>query len=410
MRYYRFIPFLFAILPFIISNSVNAITDDSWRILVFDRRSNSILDVTSQGITNTWELPESVQEIKLSPRERFAAISFYDAYYDEQLPDYSTEIRLYDLENRECCRSLVTQEMFTAIFDGNNGRFRIGGFNEDGTLLAVNYLYYDAAAEFLPPYKGLAVIGVETGKLIAKQATGELFAGWFGADVAIYPSVQPPPGASPQKYRESNLQFWNPLTSEITVSDYRVASLPYTDLHDDIGEFLVTGERIVASFLPDQGQPPLDYPYVLYSNSEATTSFPIWVEIQSIQNEFIDKPRDRISRWITDGKYIYNRVGAYNPGAYQEEVQILSRSGEIQSLEIPANDFFLTGTPDGWLALRLVSDYPILMHYIYENGVTQSEEILSFEGNMILLKGPLLGISLGNPPPFPEVQQPHGMG
>lgn len=411
MKHYGFILYLLTLLAVFSFASTGTASNESWRIILFDTGSNIILVVTPDGISETWKIPRQVREIALSPTERFAAINFYGV--DDYDPVYySEEILLYDLENRECCQRIATQEMFAETFNGYKGGFSIGGFNETGTLLALNYSYTESSESdfFVMPQTGLAIIDVQTGDLIATKVTRENFAAWFGDAAATYPIVQTLPGAFPEKYIERELQAWNPFTNQTTFTGYPVAALPYYDLHD-VGESLITGERIVASFLsvPDEmTNSMVDFSVVLYHTD--STASPIWIEQRPVIDENIDTRNDTIARWIADGRYIYNRAWAYNWGERRDEVQILARDGDIQSVEIPSHDYFLAGTPNGWLALRHLSDQPVLIHYIYENEVVHSEEIVVFDWNVIVLKKPLLGHSIVDPVPFPEVPSPRFLG
>ena len=382
----------------------------SWRIIVLD--AGKLKAVTPEGITETWELPQlKLHQIAVSPTEASAIISEFEGNtYDEWA--YADELLIYDLEAGVCCEAFVTQEMFSNIFGDNEGGFWIGGFNDNGSLFTVEYAYYEVWEEayYAQEYRGLAVIDMATREIIATKESSESFGGWFGDEIVFYPRVSTPPGMSPEKYVEAALRSWDPFSDETAVTNYRVAALPYYDLHD-VGEFIATGERITASFIsePDPFLPtPTIYPYVQYNIG--SNSYPIWIDSSTVTDETIGRPNDRIARWISDGRYIYNRSGAYIEGRRGDNVQILSRTGEIQNLEVPSLDFFLTGTPDGWLAFSLTSK-PTLIHYVYDGGILQREEVMIFERESIeLLKKPLLGHSLSDPAPFPEVQPPRSLG
>lgn len=144
---------------------------------------------------------------------------------------------------------------------------------------------------------------------------------------------------------------------------------------------------------------PTIYPYVQYDNG--AVSYTIWIDSLSIPDKDIGQPDDQIARWISDGRYIYNRIGTYT-GRRSNAVQIVARTGEIQNVEVPYLDFFLTGTPEGWLAFSLTNGAALIL-YTYDGDVLQREEIATFERQSIkLLKKPRLGYTLDNPTPFPE--------
>lgn len=376
-------------------------SEEPWRVYLHSsQQMNTILAVTSEGIVDSWEIPDRVQGIELSPNGQFAAITFN-----------SDEIVLYDLENRSCCEPLVTAELLREPDSGTIVNFSIGKFNHNGTLFAFNY----SSASEGDPYgtHGIAVIDVQSGRLIATRSSDQSpVAGWFGSGVATYPLMNVLPGSTPEAYDESILRTWNPFTDQITSTVYIVATLPYTPTHD-IGEMLVTGERIVASFWEQEhlGTYMLDYPYVAYAVNG--TTYPIWFDPNQVSETIINPPRDAIARWISDGKYVYNRILTYYEQPYTDEVvEILSRSGEVETLDIPITDRFLAGTPQGWLAVRYEGDAAQLVHHQYDDGHYEAEKIAMLPiPDVDLLKAPLLGHSLGTDfTPFPEAALITGQG
>lgn len=383
---------------------------NAWRIVVLD--TGKIKEVTPEGITKTWELPSKLHQIAVSPTEDLAIVSFYEgnmAPPDVLLPK---ELLLFDLNTGVCCTPFFTFDMFTEVLGEDQEGFWIGGFSDDGSLFAFGYTHsYIESYGFSQSSSVLAVIDMTTRQIVATKEIWDAFAGWIDGKIATYPFVSAQPGATPEKYVETTLQSWDPFTLETTQTNYRIAALPY-DAPTDIGDFLVTGERIVSSFMviPDQmSDIESDNPYVLYDTD--TMSYPVWFDVLTAGDEGDIRPHDRIARWISDGRYIYNRIGAYRAWDRTDQVQVLSRNGEIEILQIPYFENFLTGTPHGWLALDLHRGPAVLIHYTYSTGHLEREEIATFERESIkLLKKPGLGYSLESPTPFPEVQPPRLLG
>jgi hypothetical protein len=383
---------------------------DSWRIIVLD--AGKLKAVTPDGIIATWELPLKAYEVAVSPTEDIAIISVYESSVpppDGLLPE---ELLLFDLDTGVCCTPFITLEMFSDVLSEDQEGFWIGGFNDDGSLFAFGYTHsHTDKYGFSQSSSVLAVIDMATRQIIATKEIWDPFAGWIDGKIVTYPLVSAQPGATLEKYVESTLRSWDPFTLETTETNYRIAALPYY-APTDMGDFLVTGERIASLFMMIPDEPlniPGDFPYVLYNTD--TASYPIWFDLFTVVDDVFNRPHDLIARWISDGRYIYNRNGAYRPWDRTDQVQILSRNGEIETLQMPYFESFLTGTPDGWLALDLHSSPTILIYYTYAEGILERKEIATFDRESIkLLKKPRLGYSLENPTPFPEVQPPRFLG
>jgi hypothetical protein len=376
---------------------------DAWRILLYDMKDSSILTITPDGITETQKLPDDVDDIRLSSTGSYVAtVTYADDPYSET--PYANEIYLYDIETEQCCRLLVSQESFAAISEGNSGGFYLGGFNEDDTMFALNYYFsVDTGSDAYGAWiAGIAVVDVATGDIIATRQTTERFAGWYGEGIATASDVTARPGDSPDKYIEHEVHAWNPLTDEWLPTGRYESAIPY---YGTVGrsELLVTGEHITSSFLSVPDNDPsytFDFPYVLYSNG--TEAYPVWISYPAL-GEGIGSPRDSIGHWISDGRYIYNRTGAYNSGEFSDVVEILARDGEIHRVEVPDSDQFVAGTPEGWLAKRISQPEPPLIHYTYDGETLQSEVIMTLSANTRIISKPQLGHSLDRPAPFPEV-------
>lgn len=371
-----------------------------WRIVVYNSPTRTLLSITPQGIEEIAKLPDSAQAVVLSPQENLVAIN------ENPSTDYYERVTLYSLETGECCTEIASQEKFEPIFEEAWGgfTFEAKGFNADGTLLAVEY-NYDAASPDAPysDYRnGIAVIDVATREVIATAGEYD-FAMWRGDQIAVCRPLTQPPGGGVimPRYEEKTLTFWDFKTDVYTPTVYPVSLLEFTG-SSDVGEFLSTGEYIASSFIAidDVGGPGPEYiANALYVNGDNVS--PVWFDHVPVYDFEDITPWDARARWVQDGAYLYNRVGAHRFRESAFGVALVSRTGEIITFE--TRDVFLVGTPQGWLALDRHGPEPMLIEYSVKNGEIERTPLFTFSLESIdVLKSPVLGDSLIDPAPFPE--------
>ncbi|MCU0465224.1 MAG: hypothetical protein MUF38_11725 [Anaerolineae bacterium] len=389
-----------------------------WRMVLYNRVDHTLFALTPDGITETWALPPDTVFVALSPSEDFAVLGDGTIQLDRE---GSRSLVLFNLETGECCEPLVTLDTFANEEGFGEGDLQLygGSFSDSGTLLAFSLSFLSAAA-YDAPYAAymnrVAVIDLQTGELVGiNPYNGDFFfAMWVGDEVALHPTMSVMPGDTPPPYQESTLQGWNPQTGEMRDLGLTVALLPhYGFTSHDKGEFLVTGEYISTSFT--EATPGFTFPMVIYN--DGSSSFPAWVDNYTFVGEYIQRLSPQTARWISDGRYIFNRRNNYyTTGSMGEQVEIVSRDGTINVVDVSAFDAFLTGTPNGWLAGKQVDGSTVIVEYIYDGDLIETREIATFSEQseafyeIRVVKPMPLGASLVDPQPFPEVQPPMGLG
>ncbi|MCU0465225.1 MAG: hypothetical protein MUF38_11730 [Anaerolineae bacterium] len=387
-----------------------------WRMVLYNSIDHSLFALTPNGITETWALPHNGL-IALSPSEEFAILGdeFYSYFGDRS----TSTLSLFDLKTGECCETLITADTFVDEEEFGEGEFVLygAGFNDSGTLLAFDVSFWPASADdnpYVMSTNRVAVMDFQTRELIAVAGRGDnFFAMWIGDEVVTQPILQLGPGQSAPSYAEKTMQGWNPINDEWRDLGLTVAfAVPYSNPRVyDLGEFLVTGEYISTSFIENNIRTV--FPTALYN--DGSSSFPAWID---------DYPSNRphgrseeTARWISDGRYMFNRTDDQNISSYGSNiVQIVSRDGTIDEIEIPTPERFLAGTPNGWLAGRQVDGASVIVEYIYDRSLIETREIVTFPDQNELhlyirvVKPMPLGASLVDPQPFPEVPPPRSIG
>lgn len=388
--------------------------ETDWRMVLYNSIDHTLFALTPDGITETWALPPDTVFVALSPSEEFAVLRDGIPQWDEE---GSSSLFLFNLETGECCETLVTLDTFADEEGFGEGDLLLyaGGFNDSGTLLAFDLSFLSAAA-YDAPYAAymnrVAVIDVQTGELVGVNPyNGDFFfAMWVGDEVALHPIMSVMEGDTPPPYRESTLQGWNPQTVETRDLGLTVTLLPYSDraAHDK-GEFLATGEYISTALI--ETSQASTFPAVVYNDGSA--SFPVWFDNHTVLGEYISRLSPQTARWISDGRYIFNRQNNYDrTGSMAETVQIVARDGTIDDIEISSSERFLAGTSNGWLAGRQVDGTSVIVEYLYDDGVLDMREIATLSEQsetfyeIRVVKPMPLGASLVDPQPFPQVQPP----
>lgn len=244
---------------------------------------------------------------------------------------------------------------------------QIGGFSPNGRRFVVSYLAVtdEAARQFV---SAIVTIDVERGVVI-DRLEAPLIGGDFGwvrgwNDEGIdfmpfcYGCDRPPAGS---------LSRWNPETGEVIrdVSYYNAAQ----DILPTSGEILQLARRP-------------DYPLPISQGMELQPNVVLLDDGSGIRVIYYN-PSSLIiesAHWVADGW----QVLVEHPNA----TVLMDRSGAKRN--VPTDDKFLVGTPDGWLATRPLENGSIeIVHHSLTN--LGGEVIARFFNPVGILQAPVLG-------------------
>lgn len=372
-----------------------------WEVVLFKPAPEAMLYfLNAEGVSQTISLPDLPYSSRLviSDDKRFVLYRVVDEYGSA----YS--VHLLNLETTES----------REILGAGIGAYLSVDFSPDMQhVIAVFAFYPDGASEYsMPTYREI-VVNLETGEAEIQPEESQLFALWSDEPIPSARYIFTMEGRSPQPFREISGTFRLPEVEERLTRT--VVLTPYSGFYD-MGDTLINGEHIVSSFayLIDHTGAETEFyaPIIRYQNSESA-SYPIWLD-RSVSNDYqgldVSSVNSRFyrARWVMDGQYIYVRPQVLVTRPRFDEIEILGRDGNRNYFELSGDYAFLAGTPDGWLMFRMTNSQTI-SHFTFENGELIERTLLElpeFVEGFDVLKKPVLGASLQDAVPFPEIEAP----
>ena len=303
-------------------------TENEWQVSLFD--NNQILLVTTDGLINNIELPKEAQNIQTGNTAMPFALSPDQttfAFVTETTTDdgFTSTLHIANLEEGTCCTEIPAP-------DGNAWEVtNLGMFSPDSRQLVINFIN----AYLTDSDARIAIWDVETSEYVTVinpydvfNTNAVFFIDWHDNGLELVPTCFPC-GAFP----DGRTQLWNPETGEVTLDyGYNVSA---------VGSQLANGEII-------QGAQDSTFPI-----GNADTIIGPFNVIQYMTEDNLDNPElvyfnpDNLnlidSEWVIDGRaYLIQDISA-------RSATLVWRNGESQTIEFEQQQFFLAGTPDGWL-------------------------------------------------------------
>lgn len=346
----------------------------NWQAVLYDITAYNLLFVSDEGLVETVQLPSAVwttpdvnmDVIAVSPNGQYAVVKQY-------IEGRSFLVNLHDLN---CCRQLVQVGASTELITAS--------FSPDSARLAVNYLVYPPAPND-SPYGLLAIVDVVSNQIITtitsnhfgqQWGVATLEIEWTPEGVTFFPNCW---ACEPSLEGERMLWDFNTGTATPTGE--------YVSLAGDV--LLKTVEWIYGA--DDTRFAYSQEPYGMLPPYNVI----VWRLAEGNEIVIYHDPSNLnlpVPRWIEDGQafIMYHYGGAVARRVY--------RDGQIRDLPISADEVFLTGTPDGWLAF-----HPQEGLVGYKDG--QRRLLAKETGPLVVLRAPSLGETIKQPfagLPIPE--------
>lgn len=342
----------------------------AWQALYYTQTPNNQFALYSITADDVTELPMPADLSGLGERVDLRAIS----------PDHSTvagiaDGRLFfaDLAAQTCC-TLVEDFGDTDLTGWTWGED--GGFNADGSQFAIS-----AEPPAIDGSDGTALLvlvdvaratGLALGVANSDDQVRLRMGGWEGDAVLAMPVPYCTEfcGAGPY-------QAFTIYPTGIDIAESQRQLVPF-------GQQLPTTLEIVAAEVNETWQ---GAPLVIGAEGPFTPPNTLVYQQTVIHYDPSNPYMDLSARWVADGRAVM--VGNV----------LIWRDGLRQRLD--TTQVAGLGTPDGWLRQDRVADDDIrLLHISATPDALETSELARFPLPLRLLEAPLLGTSLGTPPPF----------
>ncbi len=360
--------FAFLIVSLIVTAQTSAQDSPAWRAVLLrsDADRHELVVVTDSGIGQPIPLPKNfnigLDAPKLSPDGRYAAV----------LAPGKNAVEIADLQAGTCCQTLTFSD--ERVEQGS-----LAGFSPDSQQIAVAYLVEK-------PYKAeIVAFKLESGKETRFDAEPSAPSDGGRIDYAIAESW----GTSGISYYMScilcveqsadyALLTWNPATGE---------TAPSGQTFNGSGDTLaLTGEQLTpqtSALYPEppglfedgqSGGLPPSYNVIVMTGKRAS-------EGRAVVYFDPDNLKLTSTRWVADG----NAFLVF-PAPGQGVTMLVSADAPPAPVTLDAHQF-LTGTPDGWLAL----ENGTITHTTVADGQAARAEVGKLDGFVTLVESTPLG-------------------
>lgn len=364
-----FTRYLLTMLLICLSSIAAYAQDEPWQTYLFT--DENIIRITEEGLGEPIVLPDAAQGILSSTNTPIPVALSPDQHYfafvtqeGESFDDFYSTLHIMDLESGDCCTEVPTPD--GELWEVTN----LGRFSPDSRYLAINFLngyIMDSDAR-------IAIYDIEANEYVhivdpydLFNTNAVFFIDWTDAGIEVIPTCFPC-GAS----ADGPTTLWNIETNEITPEYGYNVSLT--------GSRLSNGEMIEA--VQDSNY-PIGQADVMIGPFNVIQYFTA-DDLEDREIIYFDPDNLNLIdiEWVIDGQ-AYLIQDQFATGA-----TLVWRTTETQAIEFESQQFFLTGTPDGWLMTDV--NMQTLYQYQWIDGELQMSELGTYP-SIRVLQTPALG-------------------
>jgi hypothetical protein len=332
----------------------------------------------------------------ISPDHRYLAIASQDYANGTAHP-----IAILDLQSNSCCIYLQPPAERVAAYD-------LGSFSPDSGRFVFSWVSEADPATF-PFTGGIVTVDTATGTPL-QNVTMDTVSAALGLDF-------PAPWATLGDWREDGVRFipncygcepqfegewaiWTPETNAFSANSGEYFSFTFGDVLPGTGEMIYSGQS--AQFPMSTEPAYLPIPNVVYYIVDAP--MPTFSEPTNAPVIYFDPNQVDLSgyaHWVLDGEAVL--ITPY----MADHWTLLYRGGAQQPLSIPPTSVFMTGTPNGWLAVTDDPNGNVLTMYTVEGAEVPGTPLgapLAENEYFRVLDAPELGTTLTTTGGFPTVE------
>jgi hypothetical protein len=321
-----------------------------WDVVLLERETGTIYTVTSKGIASSMVITDlaqfsSVSNYLLTPDR--SKLVFAHTPYAPRTSDATTTIYAADVSAGTCCAPIISAPYGTLdtplMTLSPEGTQLVMGVHEessvDGTRSHQVKTFDITTGEVTAALDISRLIQPDPYQRVSCVILGE----WKEDGVRLVSRCM---GRGEGLGTFGVFQIWNPPADELSdlvePYDFFTRELPTT------GERIRVVQNDAFRHEPDTTNAHFTTPNVVEYFADASMSTPIVIFYNPYNLHLT------YAEWILDGEAVLIRYSdAANLREASTESYILFRDGRWFRLEIPVNQSFLSGTPDGWM----MSDY-----------------------------------------------------